>query len=85
MTETTEREKNEKTNAVIQDVLMDWYEEVVLVEISSNKQHRFEREDGLLIHHCNHERVALSPFHVLNTTKLGGGGEGSWTSVILWT
>lgn len=71
MAETTEREKNEKTNAVIQNVLMDRYEEVILVvEISSNKQHRFEKEDGLLIHHCNHERAALSPCHVLKKTRL---------------
>lgn len=79
MAETTEREKNEKTNAVSQDVLMDWYEEVVLVtDVSSNKQHRFERDDGLLIHHCKHERATLSPCHVLKKTKLrwawGWGG-----------
>lgn len=65
-----EREKSQETNAVIQDVLMDWYEEAVLVaEVSPKKQHRFGREDGWLIHHCNHQTAALSPRHVLKKTK----------------
>lgn len=57
---------------MIQDVLMDWYEEVVLVEVSPNKQNRFEEEGGWLIHHCNQETAALSPCHILkkkNETK----------------
>lgn len=64
-----EREKSEETNAVIQGVLMDWYEEVVVaVEISPNKLHTFEREDGWFIYHCNHETPALSHPHILKTS-----------------
>lgn len=55
---------------MIQDVLMDRYEEVLAVEVSPNKQHTSEREDGWLIHHCNHETTALSPCHILKKTKL---------------
>lgn len=53
-----EREKSKETDAVIKDVLMDWYEEVV-VEVSPDKQHTFKMGDGWLIHHCSHETPAL--------------------------
>jgi len=44
---------------VIQDVLMDWYEEAVLVvDASPNKLQRSE-DDGWLIRHCN---VSLRPY-----------------------
>lgn len=50
---------SEETNAVIQDVLMDWYEEAVLVvDASPNKLQRSE-DDGWLIRHCN---VSLRPY-----------------------
>lgn len=51
-----EREKSRETDAVIQDVLMDWYEEVA-VEVSPNKQHTFKMSDGWFIHPCNHEHL----------------------------
>lgn len=46
---------------MIQDVLMDWYEEAVLVvDGSPNKLQRSEGDDGWLIRHCNCESAAIS-------------------------
>lgn len=62
---------------MIQDVLMDRYEEVVLVDLSPNKLYRSEGGDGWLIHRCNHEAAALSPCYISENknktqTNLGG-------------
>lgn len=75
---------------MIQDVLMDRYEEVVLVDLSPNKLYRSEGGDGWLIHRCNHEAAALSPCYISENknktqTNLGGEKKGFWTSIIMWT
>lgn len=73
---------------MIQDVLMDWYEEVVLVvEVSPNKQHRFEREDGWLIMKQLPYLLAiyLEKTQKQNSNELGGKKQGSWTSIVVWT
>lgn len=63
---------------MIQDVLMDWYEEAVLVaDGSPNKLQRSEGDDGWLIRHCNRESAPISACCEFKSNKnmMNSGGE----------